>query len=104
MVRWKTVFVRRTVALFHSRMDYRLQYYNLKKERSQNSLSLEEIQVLLQINPILKYEVWNSNFVIAGSLASLPHLQEHGEQRSNQTHRSHRAHDHQVAANQRLLA
>jgi len=27
-------------------MDYRLQYYNLKKERSQNSLSLEEIQAL----------------------------------------------------------
>ena len=30
-------------------MDYRLQYYNLKKERSQNSLSLEEIQVTLEI-------------------------------------------------------
>ena len=28
------------------RVDYRLEYHNLKQERSQNSLSLEEIQVL----------------------------------------------------------
>ena len=35
-------------------MDYRLQYYNLKKERSQNSLSLEEIQVILQIKKYMR--------------------------------------------------
>ena len=64
-------------------MDYRLQYYNLKKERSQNALSLEEIQVILQKNPLLQnIEENDLNFchhiimcICIGPLASVPGLQ-----------------------------
>ena len=71
------------------RVDYRLEYHNLKQERSQNSLSLEEIQVLSRKATL-------GEKVLLGPLASIPGVQQHGGQRGHETLRRHRANNHKV--------